>query len=280
VDSQISANEKNSTSLGVTYPGRTELLAASNLFLFNEKNRAFIEDQTRRIRGPTWEGNRLHGFLLLLVFVFVGIPLLSGSDGLVFLLLKVSNKTTEGTVIDGRTGTRIGERGHHTTTYFLSYSFIVGGKEYSNEDEVDEDVYDRLKPGSQVKVAYFPGDPDISNISTFSLTDSLCLTVLMLVVIGWTILFVMFQAYRHHRLSKYGQLLRGDVLAWEVAEKKAFGRSETVWKVSVKYRFTTPAGQTVSAIKRFSLNKPSWLMGERGSPVAVIYVNEKLYDLL
>jgi hypothetical protein len=274
------SSKETSTARGGARPGSAELLAQRNLFLFNEKNRAFLEGQTWRIKGPAYEGNILYGVVALLCFALVGVPLFVGFDGLSYFLLQISHRTTEALVTDARTGTRVSERGHRTETYYLTYRFTVRGEEYSNEDEVDESVHDRFKPGSRVKVIYFPGDPRISNIATLSLTDSVFLTGIFLVGIAAGILTGLYRLYRRYRLSKYGQLLCGKVTAWDVAEKKAFASRRITWKNSVTYQFTTPAGQVVDATKRFSLSKSSWPTGQRGDPLAVIFVNEKLYDVL
>jgi hypothetical protein len=283
VDRQSSAKENNSTPSGVTRPGSAELLALSDLFLFNAKNRAFLEGNAGRVKPAT---SSSRGFVLVLLIVLVGLPLVSGfvrsgSEGPETLLLQISNKTTVGVVSDSRTDRMLGspKNSRDYPIYFLTYHYVVRGQEYTNEDEVSESDFFRLRPGSQVEVAYFSWYPRLSHISGLWLSWGVFFTISLLFLIGCVILVLVYKAYRRRRLDEHGQLLTGILIAWSADPKEAFLR-KTTWDVLAKYRFSTPDGQTIGGTKRFATKNTDLAASRLGKHVAVLYLTKRLYDVL
>jgi hypothetical protein len=292
-------SDQTSISLAGVRPGSAELLARQDLYLCNIKNRRFLEGNTRKLAGGKPEVAYILFSAALSLFVI--IPLLFGSDGLVVLLLQISHRSTEGTVIDTRTAEERGEHGGTTRTYYVRYSFAANGQAYSAESEVEEAVYERYEPGSHVTIAYFPGYPHISHISPFSWTVSVFFTVLALVISGFAVPLYLYKGYCRRRLSKNGQLLLGELTHWYVEEKSNRSRSftrkvidlfderrnsifsrsgEVTRKVIVKYTFKNPDGRAVYGEKHFGSGKEPAFIGERGDPVAVLYLNDNRFDVL
>ena len=188
MDGQPIWNKERSFAHDVSRPGSTQLLALDGLFLCDSRNYDFLKGKTQK---PAGGGKAVLGLLLIPLLLLVVFPLLWGSDGLMSLLLQVSHHTTEGTVTDTRSAKHARGKGEWKTIYYISYSFVDHGLVYFGESEVDQDVYDRYSRGSHIKVAYFPGHPNISHVTKYSLTESLLLTLLGLLAIP----ILSYQAY-------------------------------------------------------------------------------------
>jgi hypothetical protein len=212
----------------------------------------------------------------LAVGLFVG----AASIVLRAFLLHAAGETTEGVV----TGAWTGFAGK-TAVYHIEYRFMVGGQDehtYSAEVKVDGSAYARLAKGSRVEVVYFPFDPDISDVASGSLSENdPSVAGLFAAVSGGAIVWVIRFRYRRYKLSKHGKLLQGVITSWK--EQRRAGKRGTgvhYWNVVMKYCFRTLGGQTIWGSKDFNTRDASWLVGESGMPVAVIYVNKRLHDVL
>jgi hypothetical protein len=272
MNGQPTAKLTDSAQPDIVRPGSAELLALDGLFLCDSENYDFLKGKTQK---PAGGGNAVLGLLLIPLLLLVVIPLLWGSDGLASLLLQISHHSTEGTVTDTRSAKRARERGAPETVYFISYSFVANGLVYFGENEVDQAVYDRYSLGSHIKVAYFPGHPNISHITKYSLTESLLLTVLGLLAIP----VLTYAAYFSHKLNKDGQLLPGKVTEW-VVKKPSMFKPNAPTKVTMKYPFQNPDGRVVTGNKTIDLEAEIPITAKYGDPVAILYLNDRHYVVL
>jgi hypothetical protein len=252
-----------------------------DLFLFNDKNRAFLEGKKRAkpvalSRWSRWD-------FLVLLLISVGIYLLSdyvyGFEGSKPLLLQIFSETTIGVVSDFRTAyvVRSGKDGGSYTDYLVLCHYAARGQEYTNEVSVSETEYYRLRQGAKVKVIYFPWHPRISRVSGLEPGQSRFLDFLRLFLVGDFIAILMYKAYRRRRFRTHGQLLIGDLIAWSA--RRAFLKKAT-WNVRAKYRFSAPDGQTIDGTKRVAATDRDFGLNTVGKSVAVLYLSKRAYDVL
>jgi hypothetical protein len=95
--------------------------------------------------------------------------------------------------------------------------------------------------------------------------------------------------YRIYYLSKHGQVLQGTFVQYDISEEQKKVNHQGVdvmeygqyWVSKLHYQFVNPSGQTIEATKRMSSGSvPTWTRADWGKPVAVLYVNDKRYDML
>jgi hypothetical protein len=252
-----------------------------DLFLFNDKNRAFLEGEKRAKPAALSRWSRWDFLVVLLITA--GIYLLSdyvyGFEGSKPLLLQISSETTIGVISDFRTAyvVRSGKDGGSYTDYLVICHYAVRGQEYTNEVSVSESEYYGLRPGSRVEVTYFPWHPRISRVSGLEAGRSRFLDFLRLFLVGDLITVLMYEAYRRRRFRRHGQLLIGILIAWSA--RKAFLK-EATWNVRAKYRFSAPDGQTIDGTKRVTTTHQEFAVNRVGKSVAVLYLSKRAYDVL
>jgi hypothetical protein len=103
-------------------------------------------------------------------------------------------------------------------------------------------------------------------------------------VVGWIIPYMVLRDRRYRCLTEHGLLLQGCVVGCQVNRPKGHPTGPErflTWVVKLEYRFDAPDGRVILATKCYSsCTKPDWHTTVQGKPVAVLYLNDKSYDVL
>ncbi|MEP6987245.1 MAG: DUF3592 domain-containing protein [Chloroflexota bacterium] len=184
--------------------------------------------------------------------------------------------TTQAEIISHRTAEE------KSTTYYVTYRFNGTAIDhtsqmYTKEEDVGHTSYDAIKDGDSVTIHYLPRDPNISYLEPLMEPSILGLLIPAFYFLGSPyILYFLIRLYRkRHKLENEGQVLPGELV--ECTGRKVKGK----YQVTVKYCFATPIGEDKSASyshEREDLVGAS--LPTSGTPVAVLYVDEKTFNIL
>jgi hypothetical protein len=275
-------------------PPNPELAALLNLFLLNEKNRAFVEGRSRRIFDTFYsDGWGTDSSFIFLVVVMI-TPLLLCCHSMWMLAglpfqLNLFGVTTQGIVTDRQTSSD-GE----TVSYHITYHFSIpeADRRFTNTVSVDENTFIRIEQQGSVSVTYLPNDPEISRLTDrikMSLEGFLFLILLVIIIFGvpWLIWIFLFwkglqslvpQLRRDRRLVKQGKLLKGEVMSCKVTSYQDQD-NHTHFYLTVRCGFYSPNG-----LKR-KCSESTYMAREPipplpCTPLAVLYVDDTLYEVL
>jgi hypothetical protein len=260
-------------------------IPASDMFLLNPGNRAVVEGKSRRLG---------HRILLQEMLTFIAlIPLiLLGCWGMIQTVKAVSDmsrlsQSSALTVTGEIVGRRISTG--KSTSYYVAYRFRDTGSEneYQREQMVSAATYERLAEGSPVTVRYVPMDPTISSLggsdadNTYLVSVSISMIIfipflLLSSVVGKNVLkSARRKIERQQRLVREGRVLPGQVISCDGRQYKG------LYTVRVRYRFRSPTDkELISLASRGRNDLRTAKLPQQGTPVAVLYVNSKLYELL
>jgi hypothetical protein len=251
--------------------------ASRTLFLLNPANAPFVVREMQR-RARRRKGGRtafaLVSLLLLVLGLLMGLIL---PDWVAWYRLQQSGITVPGEISE------LSTRNDH---FYARYSFTPQGtgseaETRSAEQRVSEDTFNRLAVGAAVNVTYLPDAPDTSWLNHYN-PDNRARDVLsgvalgvMGVILGLLILGSI-QRRRPAGPPVGRQLLRGRVVACT-----GMLDADGDFNVKLRYQFQTPAGRTrVEQLSRIRNDLKKARLPDRGTPVAVYYVNEKTHRLL
>ncbi len=197
--------------------------------------------------------------------------------------LTQSGKDARATVTDVRY-TSSTNKGRTSYTYYMTYEYFVQTGDastptrFTNEQEISDQNYLEFSEGSKITVQYLPDSPWISRYMADNSDDGTPLAVVGSVLAGAGLLILyatLRERSRNKRLENEGQLIVG-----KVVEAKG-GRVKGGFQVTVKYSLLSPDGADLSrreSMIRNDLNKDT--LPKEGTPVAVIYVHNKLFRIL
>jgi hypothetical protein len=178
---------------------------------------------------------------------------------------------------------RFEDRGREALSrWFVIYRFTTqdGGKTYQNELDVDQDTYNRWVEGTPILIKYLPSDPALS---TFAQDDiaPLDLEVILPALFGpaFLTLLILVWAFwvslRYTRFERQGQVIKGEVTA--CGGQTMSGH----YHVTLHYKFRTPADRELTGkIMQERDDLKDEELPQKGTPIAVLYVTDKLYRLL
>lgn len=272
-----------------------ELAALPDLYLFDSRNRKFLEDRSQPLGGeqpvtPMPTKLRIMYYLSYFLLVFLSLLVVSGiaQEWIISIRLAFGADTAQGVITAHRP-----ERCHVNPGY-LSYAFTVPegsqeGQTYTVEQPVNRDTCKRLADGSAVQINYLPDDPGVARLAGVNAdtsyrdyeTWSLALTVLLLLVTPQAV--TLYQAQRNRRLRNEGRVLRGQIIQ---CQKRGWISPRWIW---LRYSVITPDGKErqLSAVvvdpKARAFFEPRRLirdLPEPGTRIAVLYLNDKLHKVL
>jgi hypothetical protein len=178
---------------------------------------------------------------------------------------------------------RFQDRGREALSrWFVTYRFTVQGegKTYQQELDVDQETYNRLVEGTPILIKYLPTDPAISVLAHDDIAP-LDLEVILPALFGPALLTLLILVWafwvslRYTRFERQGQVIKGEVTA---CEGKAMPDH---YHVTLSYKFRTPADRELTGkITQERDDLKNEELPQKGTPVAVLYVNDKLYRLL
>lgn len=172
--------------------------------------------------------------------------------------------------------------------YYLTYSFNVtsDGKveSYQNEDNVSLDTYNKYQLGFSINIRYLPSNPAICEVAEqsnkYSANFFLILSgSLVYLIAGLLLWYILAHRSLYRQFARQGQILTGYVVNVRLKGGK---RANSITKLLIEYRFTTPSGQIITSPQPFVYDK-NWhdrLQLTFDAPMAIIYADPKHYKLL
>ncbi len=106
-----------------------------------------------------------------LILVILGLRGLSKARKLrnsgATMMAQVTEKTVKVTRL--REPLSSGRDRRHSRTYYLSFAFRVGGKEYSGAQVAPSDLWRAVEKGSEVEIDYYTADPSVNQLKASAL---------------------------------------------------------------------------------------------------------------
>lgn len=251
-------------------------------YLLYPQNGRFLAGKTQRI---AWMGP-LDISLLLPTCCLIGFGIVVGI-GLAFMgyeRYRIGNcAPVQGVVIQKWMHPTQPTHGSSTTTYSVRYT--IAANEHSREATVPWQDYEQMAVGAQVAAIQDPDDPTFSRLTCeWSVrNDFLTMAHGPLEPLAWfalvavpTACFVAVRWLRKRHLAHRGRPLPGIVVSCRWGRLNLRGGES----VCLEYQFTDPDGRQKVA------KHTAWRKGfcrhlpRRGTPVKVLYLHDRLYQVL
>ena len=252
----------------------------SHLFLSNSDNRPFIEGKSQRIAGP---GRGLLILAFVLLIATIGLAYLGISDWLTAQELNRRGILTNGTVID-----RSESSDDDGSSYYVKYHFFPVGSEgvtFVHEQHVSWDTYTRLQNGSQVSISYLPENPDVNHLGGADADSTSANSSLWILLLPGLMLIVAVnmvrRVWRYRRLMREGGVIFGELT--RCSSEKVEDDSGESYRVAYSYKFPVSHNHDLHSTKYVCMSAywfARWSAPANGTPVAVLYVNDKLFEML
>jgi hypothetical protein len=268
----------------------SQLAPVDQLYLLKPKNRAFVEGRSRRLANRS----QLFGLIFTAgLLVFMLIMAIGSAKTYLDGTKMTTNPVTQAAIVDRWTSSTA-----KSTTYYVSYQYSVPGidKVFQNQVRVSAAMSRQLNPNSTIDVHYNPENPQISQIAgdealIFLRQDTLipiavCSVSVVLIAIFLVVLSKqeLKERRRLGRLAAQGKLIPGKLLSAKTRVLSAGTRqllSHNKREIIVSYSYLSPKGEEKTRQARWqrrSLKEP--VLPTPGTPLAVLYVNEKLIELM
>jgi hypothetical protein len=265
-------------------PPNPELAALPDLLIFRPENRDFIEGTSPLLTNETSIRWLIVQYLVMLAIIFAvsGDPYGGGTwEWFSQLLLSLQGQTTQATVT-GRGWENCSAVS--TPDSCLIYQFTptqgaLQGQSVSVQQPVARKTNERLSDGTIVTIRYWPTDPHVARLAGAD-TDNLQRDVETrnILLNGSLILILLFwwrrATRRNRRLRDEGRLFRGEVVS---CGKGLLGQILPPI-VRLRYHVVMPDGgehQITAQVIIENRRKP-----KTGTPIAVLYVNDRLHKVL
>jgi hypothetical protein len=250
----------------------------SSVFLLNPRHEPFLRGEDRKLRDTGCGGMILIAFIVLLcTFVFSMFIIAGWNERAARDLLQQSGVSASARIVDHRES-----RGRRSTSYYLTYTFLVeqegaAPQEYTVEENVDYGLYNAQRDGATVTITYLPQDPTVARLRDNGQDGSflLILGLVLLVLEIWFLLYSLHGSLRTRRLVWEGELREGEIEGSKITRSKS-GRT-----LRIKYSMLTPVGTRVTGQQ--SRLRSDWKNDhppEPGTKVAVLYLDEKTHRIL
>lgn len=247
-----------------------------NLFLLYPEHEDFLTNQARRIKNPRLISLVLPVIIMWALCALFGWLLLNQiREYLTFRQLDAEGVSTTGTIIDASQ-----KGGYRSPEYYITYQFNVeqtgnGQQTYTHEHRVSPELYS-LGINSPVNIRYLPHEPTVSragssqvNIFWLLLFSLIFLTLLL------APLFRVAPYRRKKQLERDGQVIMG------VLQSCKGERIKAGYGIDVQYSLQTPDGRSVTGRQTSICNHlRKQPLPPPGTPIAVVYVNDKLHEML
>ncbi|NDJ77484.1 MAG: DUF3592 domain-containing protein [Chloroflexi bacterium] len=196
----------------------------------------------------------------------------------------------EGVVVDAVVETK--RHVDHSYRRYVSYAYRVNDREYTHTDTATLEGYSLAEVGSHVWIRYDPDDPGYSRLvegddfhvpgahkssTTGAAIFSTAWGVTGALAVALLIGRLLVRWWRHRRLRRKGRVLPGEAITLD-----SYPLDDTSKLVRLHYAFVAPAGTPLRARTRTSYwrhkDRPPHV--PRGTPVAVLYVHDRLHTVL
>ena len=269
----------------------------ANVFLLNPAHQRVLNGQTHWLTTLRADSIKLAGLvviLVLFVLFFVG-GLNERSQN---TQLAESGVVVQGEVISRRQDAMNGRT--FAAKYFVTYRFAPTDQAatYTREQLVSREMFTRLAQADHVMIRYLPINPTVSSLVGQEAGSSVGLTAYLMIVfglIGAVIVLVfagpeLVRFLKNARLWRQGKLVVGHVLAcrrYTTETSTSFRPSEYGsalkgnFYIELSYEFHSPQGKSIRATaQRNRIDLRQARLPNFGTPVAVLYLNDKDYQVL
>jgi len=245
-------------------------------FILNSLNVPFITGKTRAL--PISGG----GILIFLGVVFILPALFFAVPAFMNVLVFATRGTPTTAVITDMQPTENSGKSGTTYTYYVTFQYRDAlERTFSHTQRLSGTVYYQLGIGQTAPIMYDRDNPSVAQLSGIyrdnteynsAISDGVMFLVPAILVASLGLMITT----RTLRLQRSGQILKGVVLKADSAWNSKTGNT-----VTIQYQVIAPTGKplvrTGSTIRNDLKGKP---LPVRGTPVYVVYVNDKLYRML
>lgn len=249
-------------------------------FLVKESNAKFVQGE-RKTLATRHTGNLVLAVLFLVLCV--GLTAFFTLELSKLNRLEASGATTTGSV--SAHYKEVNTRTNETTGYLLDYTYSAVGTDgkrgffTKDKQRVSEATYRKYLDRDPIPVRYLLDDPNTAFVvgepldTTSPLVGVGLFGLGILVSLLW-ILGVWRGMGRDRRLASEGQILQGELV-------KMTGRGgRGVIYLNINYAFKTPTGAQISGKQSETHRGRQYMVPPPGTPLAVLYVDEKLHKVL
>ncbi len=212
----------------------------------------------------------------MMMFVLCGLTFLSFvlNETYQSLLISIQGVAAEARYTDRRISS-----GDDSDTYYVTYEYTVGGRQFSHQQSVSRTLYDNAEIGGRVQILYARSNPSIAKVvGTNQIQWFIVGFVFLWNGIVWLIVIGLINQYRLEKLlEREGKMLKGKIL--DVSHSTD---SDGDLTLHVKYEFQSPeSGKLLSKHERAQRNDLKHnQMPLFGTPIHVLYYNDRNFMLL
>jgi hypothetical protein len=245
------------------------------LFLVNKRNDAFARGQVEK---PAPEHGLGCMMVFLLPFVLAGVMVAGWAvtQWCEWALLSYSGATTTGSFV----GREIKES-DDSTSYYLSYGYIVDDHRFTRKDRVSYETYRQAGVDVPIQVLYYTSDPSLATVDlNYQTNDRTFATIFALFWNGFVGLMFfggLSMLLRNIELARKGRVTFG-----EITHITSHYDGDNDYQIEVKYLFNSPtSGQVIHAKHKFQDNgRKGEQLPKAGAPIALLFADDKTYRML
>jgi hypothetical protein len=168
------------------------------------------------------------------------------------------------------------------TRYYVTYRFVVDDRVYVVEESIEQGIHDRATEGAALPVYYRLDDPEIASMTPVSGRGGQPLGLACGALLWWAGVlglgyYLLSPVRKRQRLSQEGTLISGEII-------RCSGRknNDNDFRLKAEVRFRSPqTGQWVTKnylLTRNDLKGKS--LPQPGTPVHILYINDKMFETL
>lgn len=258
-------------------------MLSADTFLLNQRNRSFIEGRAQRPVSPTGLPGCIALFLVPFLICGAFTVWLAFDSWYRLVGFAVAPRSTEAMIIDK--GISPDDEGDDDPYLVYRYSAqeADGAGRYTDRAYVSWGDYEAFSPEDVLTVEYIAYSPHLSRVAGATgrsgLGEAAFATFFTLFWNGITVpmfILTLRSRARSRRLRREGRLVHGTLTRYETSTD-----SDNDLSVKIAYSFMAPNGQWITGvddqIRNELRNKPA---PPAGTPLAVLYVDEKTHSLL
>lgn len=261
----------------IAFDDETDVASAldANEFLMKPEHQNFVLGRSKTLsRGTPFR--LVFPGCFMLMFVLCGLTFFGFVINETYQSLLIS---IQGIAAEARYTDRRISSDDDSDTYYVTYEYKVGGRQFSHQQSVSRTLYDNAEMGGRVQIRYASSNPSIAKIvGTNQVQWFLVVFVLLWNGIVWLIVGGLINQYRLEKLlERKGKMLKGKIL--DVSHSTDSDGDLTLY---VKYEFQSPeSGKRLSKHERAQRNDLKHnQMPLFGTPIHILYYNDRNFMLL
>jgi hypothetical protein len=244
-------------------------------FLIYPENQAYIQKQIPLPAQVPKPRSLVAMAVLILILIAISVGLVIASNNMEQENeLFQNSESTMATIIGKRTS--YASRGG--TRYHISYRYTVDNQTYHDSSTVNRSVYDRYTVEDPIKIIYAVEKPSSTRISGVNGDKNVAVARIFAGIVGLGALYAIYvfiKQRRHaHLLKSDATVLMGTLTNVQNLESKGVHRM----RLDVKFR-NPYLSQWVEGHRVYMI-EPNAPRPEKGSPVAIYYHNDEVWEVL